>query len=81
MQSISLKDYEEAQLLKDTGESLGEEDERSVSDLLIDQVEFADVILISKTDLVKRTDIERLTAILKKPEHQGTYYSYYKRAD
>jgi G3E family GTPase len=60
-----LQDYEEAQYLKETGESLGEEDERSVADLLIDQVEFADVILISKTDLVQDEDIGRLTAILK----------------
>jgi G3E family GTPase len=60
-----MKDYEEAKYLQETGESLGEEDERSVADLLVDQVEFADVILISKTDLVKNTDVERLTAILK----------------
>lgn len=60
-----LKDYEEAKYLQDTGESLGEEDERSVADLLVDQVEFADVILISKTDLAETADIERLTAILK----------------
>ncbi len=60
-----LKDYEQAQYLQEAGESLGEEDERSVADLLIDQVEFADVILISKTDLVQDIDLERLTAILK----------------
>jgi G3E family GTPase len=60
-----IKDYDEAQYLQDTAESLGEDDERSVADLLVDQVEFADIILISKTDLVKPTDIERLTAILK----------------
>ena len=60
-----LKDYEAAQYLQDTGESLGEEDERSVADLLVDQVEFADVILLSKTDLASETDVERLTAILK----------------
>ena len=60
-----LNDYDEAKYLQDTGESLGEEDERSVADLLVDQVEFADVILISKTDLVSASDIERLTAILK----------------
>ena len=59
-----VKDYEKAQYLQETGESLGEDDERSVADLLIDQVEFADVILISKTDLVDTTDVERLTAIL-----------------
>ena len=60
-----LKDYETAKSLQETGESLGEEDERTVSDLLVDQVEFADVILISKTDLARADDIERLTAILR----------------
>ncbi len=60
-----IKDYDEAKFLQDTGESLGEEDERSVADLLIDQVEFADVILISKTDLVSEQDTERLTAVLR----------------
>ena len=60
-----MNDYDQAKYLQDTGESLGEEDERSVADLLVDQVEFADVILISKTDLVSSADIERLTAILK----------------
>lgn len=59
------KDYEEAKYLQETGESLGEEDERSVADLLVDQVEFADVILISKTDLVSHAQVENLTAILK----------------
>ena len=63
-----LKDYEEAKYLKDSGESLeslGEEDERSVADLLVDQIEFADVLLISKTDLVQKEDIDKLVAILK----------------
>ncbi len=60
-----LKDYDEAKYLQDTGESLGEEDERSVADLLVEQVEFADVILVSKTDLAEEADIERLKAILQ----------------
>ena len=60
-----LKDYDEAQFLQETGESLGEEDERSVADLLVDQVEFADVILISKTDLTGESELNRLTAILR----------------
>ena len=60
-----LKDYEEAKYLQDTQESLGDEDERSVADLLVDQVEFADVILVSKTDLAPSEDVSRLEAILK----------------
>ena len=60
-----LFDYEQAHALKDTGESLGEEDERSVTDLLVEQVEFSDIILISKTDLVSSEQLNKLTAILK----------------
>lgn len=60
-----LRDYEEAKYLQETGESLGDEDERSVADLLVDQVEFADVILVSKTDLSTAEDVSRLEAILK----------------
>ena len=59
-----LNDYEQANDLQDTGESLGEDDERSVADLLVDQVEFADVILISKTDLITNDELNKLTAIL-----------------
>ncbi|MEI8622049.1 zinc metallochaperone GTPase ZigA [Pseudoalteromonas sp. B129b] len=59
-----LNDYEQANDLQDTGESLGENDERSVADLLVDQVEFADVILISKTDLITNDELNKLTAIL-----------------
>lgn len=59
-----LRDFEDAESLQDTGEHLGEEDERSVSDLLIDQVEFADVIVVSKTDLVEPATVEKLCAIL-----------------
>ena len=59
-----LTDYEQANDLQDTGESLGKDDERSVADLLVDQVEFADVILISKTDLVTNEQLNKLIAIL-----------------
>ena len=60
-----LKDYDDAKYLQDTDESLGEDDERSVADLLADQVEFSDVILISKIDLVDQSDVHKLKGIFR----------------
>lgn len=60
-----LRDYEAADSLATRGETMGEEDERSISDLLIEQVEFADVILVSKIDLISQHEREELSAILR----------------
>ncbi|MFI1701337.1 GTP-binding protein [Streptomyces bobili] len=43
-----------------------EDDERTVSDLLMDQIEFADVIVLNKLDLVDDADAERLRATLSR---------------
>ncbi len=59
-----LRDFHEAESLASRGESLGEDDERSITDLLIEQVEFADVILISKIDLISQAEREELGEIL-----------------
>lgn len=60
-----LEQYREAQSLAEAGESLGEDDERNVADLLVDQIEFCDVLLISKTDLISEKELEALKAILR----------------
>ena len=67
-----LNDYDEAKYLQDAGESLGEDDERTVADLLVDQIEFADVILISKSDLVSEDHLRRTQAILKTLNPEAT---------
>ena len=60
-----LRDYNAAEALKDRGESLGEEDHRTVTDLLIDQIEFANVIVLNKLDLVTEHQANEVKAIVK----------------
>lgn len=45
---------------------LSEEDTRNVVDLLVDQVEFANVILVNKSDLVDEDQVSLLKSILKR---------------
>lgn len=61
-----LLDYQAAESLSSRGETLGEDDERSITDLLIEQIEFADVILLSKIDLITSSEREELLAILQR---------------
>ncbi|PCM44444.1 zinc metallochaperone GTPase ZigA [Marinobacter sp. ANT_B65] len=75
-----LKDFDEAQSLQETGESLGEEDERSVADLLVDQIEFSDILLISKTDLVPQSDLDRLKGVLRSLNSEAEIYPIEKGA-
>ena len=51
--------------LKDRGESLGEDDERCIVDLLVDQIEFANIILLNKSNEVKPEDLKRIKGVLK----------------
>ena len=60
-----LRDYQAADTLASRGETLDEDDERSISDLLIEQIEFADVLLLSKIDLIGQDQRNELMAILR----------------
>ena len=66
-----LLDYQAAESLASRGETLGEDDERSITDLLIEQIEFADVILVSKIDLISSHEREELVAILERLNAQA----------
>ncbi len=59
-----LDDYSSADTLRQRGQTAGEEDQRLLVDLLVEQVEFADVIVVNKTDRVTPEELGRLTAIL-----------------
>jgi G3E family GTPase len=61
-----LTQFQDAETLAEHDLAIGEEDERTISDLLIDQVEFADVIVINKIDLVTAEERAELNAILRK---------------
>ena len=61
-----LRDTASGELLTDRKIGLNEEDERSIADLLIDQIEFADVVVVNKTDLVSKEDLMRLEALIRK---------------
>jgi len=60
-----LEDLGSVDDLRDRQLALAEDDERTLSDLLIDQIEFANVLVINKTDLVTQKELERLDAILQ----------------
>lgn len=60
-----LRDYQSRDSLQQRGESLGEQDARSVVDLLIDQIEFCDVLVLNKTDLIDEQQRGQLVAILR----------------
>jgi G3E family GTPase len=61
-----MEEYSSFDDLTDRGMGLNEEDKRNIVDLLVDQVEFANVIIINKTDLVTPYDLEQLAVLIRK---------------
>jgi G3E family GTPase len=59
-------DYQSGQSLLQRQQALGEEDEREVADLLIDQIEFCDVLVINKCDMVDNEKLDQLEKTLRK---------------
>ncbi|MEM1086042.1 MAG: zinc metallochaperone GTPase ZigA [Verrucomicrobiota bacterium] len=60
-----LNDFTTTERLKNRGQAVGEEDERTIVDLLTDQVDFADVILVNKTDLVSSEELHKVHGMIR----------------
>ena len=60
-----VKNYSSTEFLKDKGEVAGEGDERTLVDLLVEQIEFANVILLNKVDLVTEKELNIVRAVIR----------------
>ncbi|KAF2717858.1 cobW-domain-containing protein [Polychaeton citri CBS 116435] len=57
-------DFETADLLSSRRDDVVPEDERTVSDLMVDQIEFADVIVLNKTDMISKDTLGRIRELI-----------------
>jgi len=60
-----LKDYASTDFLKQRGESLGPDDKRTLVDLLVEQIEFADVVILNKFNDAKPAQREAARQIVR----------------
>ena len=60
-----VNNYSSTEFLRDQGESLGQEDQRTVVDLLVEQIEFANVIILNKIDLVSKEELKAARTIIR----------------
>jgi G3E family GTPase len=61
-----LSDFQSVEELRDRGIGRDHDDDRDVVGVLIDQIEFANVILLNKTDRISNEESGQLLAVLKK---------------
>ena len=60
-----LKHYHSFEYLKDVGESIGEDDDRAIVDLMVEQIEFANIVVLNKVDDCSLDDKKTVTSIVK----------------
>ncbi|MCT1903708.1 GTP-binding protein [Oceanobacillus sojae] len=58
-------DFGSGDSLLDRKQAVSDVDERNIADLLIDQIEFCNVLILNKTDLVKEEDLEKLEKVIR----------------
>ncbi|MFE1603251.1 zinc metallochaperone GTPase ZigA [Methylobacterium sp. ID0610] len=60
-----LRDYGSNDFLRDRGETAGEADTRTLVDLLVEQIEFADVVVVNKADDVDAAQLAQVLAVVR----------------
>ena len=60
-----LNDFSSHDFLRDRGEVMGEEDERSLVHLLTDQIEFADVVILNKVSDARPAQVDAARKIIR----------------
>jgi len=60
-----LKDYASHDFLRDRGEVMGEEDDRTLVHLLTDQIEFADIVILNKIDDARPDQVDAARKIIR----------------
>jgi len=60
-----LANYHSTEYLKNTGESLGNEDERAIIDLMVEQIEFASTIILNKVSDCSKEDLSIIKSVIK----------------
>ena len=66
-------DYSSGEMLLDRNQAVGEDDTREVVDLLIDQIEFCDVLLLNKCDKVDEEELLQLETVLRKLQPRAKF--------
>ncbi|MCM3488020.1 GTP-binding protein [Alkalihalophilus marmarensis] len=66
-------DYESGESLLDRGQAVNDDDEREIVDLLIDQIEFCDVLLLNKCDLVGNEELDEMEQVLRTLQPQAKF--------
>jgi G3E family GTPase len=62
----SFSDYwQSSESLLDKNVALGEKDKRTLVDLINDQIEFADVLILNKTDLVDQDHLKKIEGVVR----------------